>query len=436
MIDLGTFWQRTCQGLHRRAFLRLGVAGLAGLTLPDLFRAEAVASPRRSRKEISCIFIYLAGGPSQLETFDPKPAAPTHVRGPWGSIPTRVPGTRFGELLPLLAGQADRFALIRSMHHTQSLHFPWPMLTGNAQQRISHGAAVTYLRRGAAPAEMPPYVHMGARLSVGPSTLGSAAAPLEVHDPTDARAALAEMTLRHDMDPGRLDDRTGLLHAVDGLRRLADGSDAVRAQDGLYRRALTALTSTRVRDAFDLAREPDDLRDRYGANTFGQSCLLARRLVEAGTRFVELCWYEREDGAFAGWDVHGDDEQGMERMEHFLCPRLDQGLSTLLDDLHGRGLLETTLVCATGEFGRTPTISRHGGRDHWPYCFSVLLAGAGVPGGAVVGASDARGAFPNAQPVTPADFAATLYRLLGVDPGQDDRIRGAVFEGHPIDGIC
>jgi len=217
---------------------------------------------------------------------------------------------------------------------------------------------------------------------------------------------------------------------------MAESSGAVQAQDGLYHRALTLLTSSRVRDAFDLTREPEAVRDRYGANSFGQSCLLARKLVEAGTRFVQVMWYDREDGFAVGWDVHGDDLNGLVRMEQQLCPRFDQGLSALLEDLRRCGLLDSTLVCAFGEFGRTPRINKHAGRDHWPYCFSALLAGGGIPGGAVVGASDSRGAYPVDRPVTPADLAATLYRLLGVDVTMDDRLRPAIFEGHPVDELC
>jgi hypothetical protein len=271
---------------------------------------------------------------------------------------------------------------------------------------------------------------------VAGGSLGPAFNPFEVRDPLEANASLADFNLAADLPPERLGRRTELLNDVDKVRRLIDTGPAVRSQDSLYRRALSVLTSTRVRDAFDLAREPEALRDRYGANSFGQSCLLARRLIEAGTRFVQVMWYDREDGFAVGWDVHGDDFNGLVRMEQQLCPRLDQGLSALLDDLGRRGLLATTLVVVTGEFGRTPRVTRHGGRDHWPYCFSALLAGAGVPGGAVVGASDREGAYPLARPVSAADFAATVYRLLGVDVNQDDRLGPAVFEGHALDELC
>ncbi|MBI3861069.1 MAG: DUF1501 domain-containing protein [Planctomycetia bacterium] len=433
MISLGTVTGRDCQGIHRRDFLRLGTAGFAGLNLAGLLRSAETASSHRPAR--SCIFIYLAGGPSHLETFDPKPAAPLNVRGPWGAIPTAVPGTHFGEMLPELARQANRFAVLRSLNHTNALHQPWPMMTGNMPHRVSHGAAVTYLNRDTQ-SSMPPHVHLGPRLSVGGGGLGRSAEALEIADPLAVAGALDEFTLAQNVNADRLEDREELLSNIDDLRRMADGSAAVRAHDAAYRRALGMLTSSHVRDAFDLARESESLRDRYGANCFGQSCLLARRLVEAGTRFVQIVWYNREDGFAVGWDVHGDDLAGLVRMEQQLCPRFDQGLSALLADLGDRGLLDSTLVCAAGEFGRAPHISKLGGRDHWPYCFSALLAGAGVPGGTVVGASDARGAYPADRPASPADFAATLYHILGVDPAADDRLRPATFEGRPIGELC
>jgi hypothetical protein len=433
VINLGTITARDCQGIHRRDFLRLGTAGFAGLTLARLVEAEGLATEPRPNR--SCIFIYLAGGPSQFETFDPKPAAPLNVRGPWGAISTAVPSVQFGEMLPELARQANRFTVLRSLHHTNTLHQPWPMMTGNMPHRISHGAAVTYLNRETQ-SHMPPHVHLGPRLQVGSGGLGRSAEPLEIVHPLAVAGALDEFTLAHDIDAHRLEDRESLLRNIDSLRRMAEASTAVRAQNAAYQRAMTMLTSSRVRDAFDLGREPEAVRDRFGANCFGQSCLLSRRLVAAGTRFVQIVWYNREDGFAVGWDVHGDDQAGLVRMEQQLCPRFDQGLSALLIDLEERGLLESTLVCAVGEFGRTPHLSKLGGRDHWPYCFSALLAGAGVPGGSVLGASDARGAYPADRPVSPADFAATLYRILGVDATADDRLRPAIFEGEPIAELC
>lgn len=434
MLSLGDIPTRTCEGLQRREFLRVGSAGFAGLTLANLLRAEESLGGRARAKAQACIFIYLAGGPSQHETFDPKPNAPLRIRGPWGAIPTSVPATFFGEMLPQLARQADQLALLRALHHTNSLHQPWPMLTGNMQERTSLGAAVTFLHRKTE-TELPPFVSVGHKLSVGAGALSGGFQPLEVPDPTQSERALQEFILAQGIDPDRLDDRETLLQQIDGLRKLIDSGAAVRAQDQMHQRALTLLASSRVRDAFDLTREPESRRDRFGANSFGQSCLLARRLIEAGTRFVQINWSNREDGFAVGWDVHGDDQGGLVRMEQQLCPRFDQGMSALLADLHERGMLNTTLVVATGEFGRTPRISRLGGRDHWPYCFSALMAGGGVTGGRIVGASDAHGAYPADRPASPADFAATLFRLLDVNPTTDHRLRPMIFEGHPIEEL-
>jgi hypothetical protein len=433
MLSIGRVLTRDCQGMRRREFLRVGSAGFAGLTLANLLRAEAAPSARTKARADACIFIYLAGGPSHHETFDPKPNAPLRIRGPWGAIPTRVPGTLFGEMLPQLAEQADRFALLRALNHTNGLHNPWPIMTGNMQQRTTLGAAVSFLKRKTE-TELPAFVNLGPKLSIGGGVVGSSYDPLEIPDPTRGDRSLAEFALAQDIAPDRLDDRETLLRKIDDLRRSVDAG-AVSSQDKMHQRALSLLTSTRVRDAFDLAQEPEQRRDRFGANCFGQSCLLARRLIEAGTRFVQINWYNREDGFAVGWDVHGDDQTGLVRMEQQLCPRFDQGMSALLADLRERGLLERTLVIATGEFGRTPRISRLGGRDHWPYCFSALVAGGGVPGGRVVGASDAQGAYPADRPVSPADFAATTFKVLGVNPNDDDRLRSMVFEGHAVEEL-
>lgn len=420
---------------HRREFLRIGSAGFAGLSLANLLCAEqAVAAKAKPRAE-AFIFIYLAGGPSHHETFDPKPLAPMRVRGPWGAIATQVPGICFGEMLPQLAVRADRFALLRALNHTNGLHNPWPVMTGNMQQRTTVTAAISFLRRGRE-RELPAFVNLGPKLTIGAASLGASCEPLEVADPMNAERSLAEFRLAQDVDSERLDDRETLLRTIDQLRRHADLAASVRTQDEMHRRALNLLTSDRVRSAFDLTQEPEPRRDRFGANSFGQSCLLARRLIEAGTRCVQINWSNREDGFAVGWDVHGDDQTGLVRMEQQLCPRFDQGMSALLDDLNERGLLDSTLVIATGEFGRTPRLSKLGGRDHWPYCFSALVAGGGVPGGRVVGASDAQGAYPADRPVSPADLAASAFQLLGVDPTQDDRLRSMVFEGHAIEELC
>lgn len=426
MLRIGTAMLRTCQGLTRREVLRIGGLGLAGLTLPAWLKSQA--NPGQSgRRDVSCIFLWLDGGPSHFETFDPKPDAPDTIRGPYGAVRTNVPGTMVSELLPMLSRHMDKCALIRSMSHSTDAHAPIPMLTGFNGETTSYGAVVSKLKGFAR--SMPPYVHVGSRLGVGGGRLGAPHFPVEIADPSGTRVELPQFALAADIRADRFSQRQQLLASVDRLRARLQSSETVERMDECYRRAIDILTSSRVREAFDLSRERAELRERYGANFFGQSCLLARRLVEAGTRFVQVKWYDSI--AFDAWDVHGADLGGMVRMEQHLCPRLDQGLTALLDDLHERRLLGSTLVVVGGEFGRTPRINRFGARDHHPYCFTYLLAGGGVPGGAVIGASDRTGNRPAHRPVSPPEFAATLYRLLGIDL-TDARLRPFVRDALPV----
>ena len=425
MLNVGQATVRNCAGLTRRELLQVGGAGVLGLSLAEWLRAKERAGKAR---DVSCILVWLDGGPSHFETFDPKPNTPDTVRGPYGTLRTNVTGVHVSELLPLLAGHMDKCAVIRSMSHNTDAHDPVPMLTGFNGTTTAYGAVVTKLKGHKG--DMPPYVHLGSKLRTGGGVLGAAFDPVEVRDPTGTKLELPQFSLSANVSADRFRERRELLASLDRMRAEAHANRAVEQMDAFYQRAAGMLTSAKVREAFDLAREKEGLRDRYGANFFGQSCLLARRLVEAGTRFVQIKWY---DGvAFDGWDVHGADLAGMARMEQHLCPRLDQGLSALLEDLHQRGLLSSTLVLAFGEFGRTPKINKYGARDHWPYCFSVLLAGAGVPGGTVVGASDHEGAYPANNPVKPPDLAATIYRLLGLDTNTDPRTRPFIQNGAPV----
>ncbi|MBY0230703.1 MAG: DUF1501 domain-containing protein [Gemmataceae bacterium] len=410
---------RNCQGLTRRELLAVGAVPLLGLSL---------GASSSARRETSCILLWMDGGPSQLETFDPKPDAPDNVRGPYGAIRTSVPGVLVSELVPMIAERLHRCALVRSMTHRVDSHSPIPMMTAFPSSRTSHGAVVSRLKgpmRG-----MPAYVHLGGPLGVGGGVLGSAFDPVAVRDPTGAKLEMPQFGLRADVSAERFRDRSALLAAVDRTRARVNATGAMARMDHAQRRAAEMLTSPKVRDAFDLKKEKEAVRDRYGANFFGQSCLTARRLVEAGTRFVQVKWYDGP--AFDAWDVHGADLGGLVRMEECLCPRFDQGFSALIDDLHARGLLETTLVIAFGEFGRTPRLNRFGARDHWPACQTVLMAGGGVPGGTVVGASDREGAYPAHTPVSPPDLAATVYRLLGIDTNTDPRVRPFIGTGAPV----
>lgn len=433
---------RNCQGLTRRHLLQVAGIDLLGLSLASQLgsaKASEVALGGRPANERSCIYIWLTGGPSQFETFDPKPKAKDDVRGPFGAISTSVPGTKVSELLPLLAAQADKYALIRSLTHSNPNHDSVAMCSGSETRRESFGAVVTKLR--GSDTAMPPYMHIGSKPgdgsceitgldSVGGGSFGSAFSPLSIRDPTGKKAELPNMSLASEISPDRFADRRALLKAVDGVRAELAESRVVERMHRNYQQAAELLTSTRVREAFDLEREASRMRMRYGANFFGQSCLLARRMVEAGTRFVQIKWYDCI--AFDAWDTHGAELPGMMRLEQQLCPRFDQGLSALIEDLSNRGLLDSTLIVVVGEFGRTPSINKYGDRDHWPYCFSSLMAGGGLPGGAVIGASDDKGAYPAQRPVTPQEFAATIYKQLGIDTCGDLRVRPFIGSALPV----
>lgn len=430
MFHIGNGKSRTCQGITRREILQVGGVSALGLTLADWFGVrEAQANSPTSGREPACIFIFLSGGPSHFETFDPKPSAPIDIRGPYGTIPTNVPGIQISELLPQMSRHMDKCAIIRSMTSSDGGHSGVTMLSGAARGASSYGAVLQRLK-GSSGAGMPAFVHVGPQGYLpGAGTLGTAYSPFLVAHPT-RQVQMPEFSLAADVPANRFQSRRDLLQAVDQTRAAWQDNAAVGEMGNNHRRAVDLLTSDRVRAAFDVSHERPELRSRYGGNIFGQSCLLARRLVEAGTRFVQVNWYG--EPAWHGWDVHGADLPGLGRMETPLCPRLDQGLSTLLTDLQQRGMLTSTLVVVTGEFGRTPRINQYGGRDHWPQCFSVLLAGGGVPGGAIVGASDNQGAYPAVRPVRVPELAATLYRLMGINTNLDLRIRPFIGEAAPV----
>jgi hypothetical protein len=433
MLTIGRAALRNCQGITRREILEVGGLGLLGFTLADSLRADAArkAGPRTAKRgrELSCIFVFLEGGPSQLETFDPKPNAPADVRGPYGPISSSVSGQHVCELLPMLAERMDRCALVRSLTGFTGAHTARPALTGSVDGLTTYGAVVARLKGPIS--DMPPYVHLGGKLfaspGVGGGVLGSAYEPVEIPDPAGHRVNLPQFNLSADVTADRFLQRKELLASIDRMRARAQ-AESVEKMDTFHQRAVAMLTSTKVREAFDLLKETEATRARYGANFFGQSLVMARRLVEAGTRFVQVKWYDW-DGA---WDIHGFNSTGFERMEEELCPRFDQGMAALLDDLKDRGLLDTTLVVAMGEMGRTPKINKWGGRDHWGSSLFVLLAGGGVPGGAVVGSTDATAGHPATDPVYPAELAATLYRLLGIDTNTDPRVRPFIGAAGPV----
>jgi uncharacterized protein (DUF1501 family) len=422
----GTRGVRLCDGLTRRDFLHAGglSAGAVGLSLADLARLRA--DPRAG--ETRCILLFLVGGPSHLDTWDPKPHAPDSVRGPFRPIPTSVPGIHLCEHLPRMASLAERYAIVRSVHHEEApIHETGQQLmqTGRlCQAALEHphyGAVVSRLH-GLGPGGVPafavlpgPVGNTGVSISHGQGAgyLGAR------HEPVFLRAA--------GLDPARPRRRRELPDAFDCAQRALDAAEQLPI-DEAGRQAYRRLFAPATRAALDLAAEGEALQTRYGRNTFGQSCLLARRLVEHGVRLVTVNMFDTVFNAVT-WDCHADGGPlacTLHDYRQTLCPMFDQAYSALLEDLHQRGLLETTLVVAMGEFGRTPRLNARGGRDHWPGVWSVLFAGGGVRGGQVIGASDRLGAEPQDRPVTPAEVAASVYRALGIDlatqlPGPDGR---------------
>jgi len=428
--------------ISRRQVLQAGAVAPLGLALPQLLAADQAAP---SRREKSCIFIFQYGGLSQLDSWDPKPHAPAELRGPYEPIATSVPGFHVSELMPKLAKLADRYAVMRSLCHSVSIHdvANRMLLAGQVNPPVdapAFGSVVTRLRPSEA--KVPSYVWLqkfgGGAMPPEDSYLtggflGMGHAPLLIGHKHDDNLATPGYQLRTfesatDVTPARFDSRRSLLDRFEASRRDGPGVPTYQNFDRVKERAVDLLTGPAARAAFEIEKEPDKLRDEYGRNPLGQNLLLARRLVEAGTRLVSVvAWTGLGPSdkflSIETWDMHGN--AGISIFDNgwnglpFALPRCDQGVATLLTDLEQRGLLDSTLVVLVGEFGRTPKISRGGsaiGRDHWPFCYSAMLAGAGVRGGAVVGASDKHAAYPKDRPISPEDFAATLYQALGIPP--------------------
>lgn len=461
--------RRACDGVTRRELLQIGGAGMLGLSLPQVWGAESIAPPRAARAK-SVLFVFLYGGPSQLETFDMKPNAPSRIRGPFRPIDSRTPDLAICEHLPRLADASDRYCVVRTLSHPQNDHNGTHYIqTGHPLPPADRGAAnvdatdkdwpafgsvISYLDEQAHAGPMfPPYVYLPRPLGhfAGydingqyAGWLGKAYNPMATgiqkrdaldnpygrdctDDELDFRLSGLESIPGITLD--RLNQREGLLSQLDDGRRALDCHASIRNYTGLQERALQWLSSPQIAQAFDIRREAPALRDRYGRNLFGQSLLMGRRMIEAGARFVTVAWDLAVRGdTCGGWDMHACLERVMRDQ---LLPGFDLAFSALLEDLQARGLLDETLVFAAGEMGRTPTFQNRGaqdGRDHWSYCFPCLFAGAGVRGGTVYGASDKDAAFPVSQPVSPADLAATIYEALGISP--DLRIPDA--QGRPV----
>jgi hypothetical protein len=406
---------RTCDGVTRRSFLKVGFLGLAGLTLADHLRLKAQAQEAgRQTPDTSVVLLWLGGGPSHIDMYDLKPAAPAEFRGEFRPIPTSVPGVQVGEHLPLQARLMNRLSVVRSVTHTNAGHgmgTHW-MMTGyvptieiNDNLNPSCGSVVARLRGANAP-QMPAYVCLPSPPpSANAAYLGVAYNPFSPgSDPNNPGFQVRDLRLAPQVDLDRFRNRRGLLRGLDTLRRDVDTEGTAEGYDRFYRDAFEIVTGERCRSAFDIHREEPRLRDAYGRDSWGQSALLARRLVEAGVTFVTV--------NMGGWDTHNNNFQSLRTNN---LPRYDRALSALVQDLCDRGLDRRVLVVAYGEFGRTPRVNGTAGRDHWPGAASVVFAGGGLRMGQVVGATDARAEYPTQRAVGPQDVLATMYHVLGID---------------------
>jgi hypothetical protein len=447
--------------LTRREWLRIGGLGAVGVSLTDLLRAGDAPAPRPGAqptlagnlgasfgKAKNVIYLWLQGGPPQHETFDPKPGAPVEIRGPFKPIATNVPGIRFCELLPRTARCADKLAVVRSLSTRDDNHdvsgywllTGYPYGPGSARQIKPtdwpyFGSIVKML----APSRklpaltavwLPDVMRLNDNVTPAGQTagfLGKLWEPVRVvGDPAMPDYHIQGLTLAGELTRERLDRRRNLLGRIDR----AHPGEVCETWDRLAQHAFDLVTSGKARAAFDLSKEPDRVRDRYGRYTWGQSVLLARRLIEAGVRLVHVNW-ARDPGDTAVdnpmWDTHA---QNADRLQDSLCPMFDVTFEALMSDLADRGLLDETLVVVVGEFGRTPRINKQGGRDHWGHVFSMALAGAGIRGGQVIGASDRNGAYPVTDPIRGGDLTATIFHLLGIDP--NGMFRDKANRPHPI----
>lgn len=440
----------TCNGVTRRDFLQVGTLGAIGLTLPQLLAAQAAGAVKPDHDDRACIMIFNLGAPSQLDTFDMKPDAPAEIRGPFQAINTNVPGIQLSEHLPRHAKIADKFSLVRSVHHGgAAVHDAgWQMVqtgrlfTGGVN--TPHvGSAVSYLR--GRKTDLPPFAVLPQLMGRGGGNmpngqaggfLGKAHDPFALNaDPSQPNFQVPDLLPPAEIGTVRLDRRRKIRELVDNVADNFAATENAALLDSNFESAFRLMTSPQAREAFDLSQEPQQVRARYGMNRFGQCCLLARRLIENGVRFVTINTFLTVFDEIT-WDIHGSKPfTSIEGMRDIICPMYDQAYSALIEDLDQRGRLGQTLVCNLAEFGRTPRVNPAGGRDHWPQCFTVYFAGGGVKGGRVVGASDPIGAVPADRPVEPGDIVATIFHSLGFDletklPGPAGRPFPLVDYGH------
>lgn len=443
MFDIGSNLTRTCTGVSRRSLLRIATSaplamGLSGAALP--------AEPSKARAK-SVIFVFLWGAPSHLDTCDPKPDAPSEYRGPYGVIPTRTPGVHFTELLPKLAQQSHRFNLIRTHVTSNGAHPPGGTvaLTGfeeNPGPLQPNFGSIMARHRGPA-GKLPPFVSLARGVlmdsstpikGVGGGTLGAQYDPFMVGCSERGEVSIPALQILGDLNPARISDRKTLLSRLDQTPRLLEQA-GLQSWEQTYQRAYGLLMEPSARAAFDLTQEAPATRAKYGRTVFGQSALLARRLVEAGVPYIQLN-YSRHPEAITpgfefGWDTH---IYNFELLQDQHCPTFDRGFTALIDDLYERGLIDDTLVVCMGEFGRTPKINNRASRDHWTRCYFSLWAGAGLTTGRVLGASDKLGEDPLSDPITPLMVGTTITELAGIDAQARAELR-VLSEGRVIDGL-
>lgn len=428
-----------CDGLTRRDFLHAGAISGLGLTLADLMGLKALG--QAPSRDVNCIMLFLVGGPSQIDTWDPKPLAPAEIRGPFAPIQTNVPGMQISEIFPRMAQHADKYSLIRSVYHTATaVHDTGHqmMQTGRLfSGGIEHphiGSVLGYLRGSRS--QMPPHVLMprpigrtGGNLPHGQNAgyLGRQHDPFVLNaDPSDPNFQVPDLLPPSYITSARASRRQNMQAAISGALQSFENSPQAQQMNTNFQIAYQLMSSPQARRAFDLSQEPASLRDRYGRTRFGQSCLLARRLIEAGVRFVTVNMFETVFDEVT-WDIHGSRPfTDIVQMSREVAPNFDQGFTALLEDLETRGLLNDTMVTAMGEFGRTPKINPAGGRDHHPGVWTILMGGGPIRGGRIVGESDELGYIPKVRPTTPAEVAATLFHGLGLDyhrelPGPQNR---------------
>jgi hypothetical protein len=436
--------------MTRRDVLQVGALGAVGLTLPQYMAAQANGAVKDKNDDRACIMIFNLGAPSQLDTFDMKPDAPAEVRGPFKPIKTASPEIQISEILPGHAKVADKFSLVRSCYHTSAaVHDAgWQMMQTGRQfaggvNSPHAGAVMSYLR--GRKTDLPPFVVLPETMGRGGGNLpngqaggflGKAHDPFALMaDPSKPEFQVPDLLPPDDIGTARLNRRRRMRDVVDQTVKNFEATENAQLLDQNFQAAFRLMTSTQARDAFDLSKEPKKVRERYGMTRFGQCCLLARRLIEAGVRFVTINTFLTVFDEIT-WDIHGSKPfTSIEGMKNIVAPLYDRGYSALIEDLDQRGLLDSTMVCNLAEFGRTPRVNPAGGRDHWPQCFTCGFAGGGVQGGRVVGASDPIGGVPVDRPADPGEVVATIFHSLGFNleatlPGPAGRPFPLVDFGH------